>query len=101
MNIHSELAFISPIGNRTVELHLVEISDENGDATTFGIYVIAPDSPGGTLIAMFDPNISLDVAVTFLVMLQNAEIGAASERVTTLIEGMIASTTPNLEIVNK
>lgn len=101
MNIHSELVFNSPIGDRTIELHLVEISGENGDATTFGIYVTAPDSPGGTLIAMFDPNISLDVAVTFLVMLQNAEHVAASERVTTLIEQMIASTTPSLEIVNK
>jgi hypothetical protein len=96
MNIHSELGFVTPFGDTTIEFHLAEISDENGIIEGYGIWAQPAGQENGSLIAKFDPNMTIELGATFMVMFQTAQMFGHSDRVAEFLNTLVSEPEPDV-----
>lgn len=86
----SEMFFVTPFGDETLEFHLVELGSTDPDNQTvlLGYGIWAQHGGTGTLLARFDTAVPRELCVAFMLLFNAANAGGMSEYAQTILDNL-------------
>lgn len=87
--ITSDMFFVTPFDDSTIEFHLVELNNtdpDNPEIIGYGIW--AQQDETGTLLARFDTNVPRELCVAFMLLFNTAALGGLSEYAQSILDNL-------------
>ena len=87
--ITSDMFFVTPFDDSTIEFHLVELHDTHPEVPApIGYGIWTQQGETGTLLARFDANVSRELGVAFMLLFNTATLGGLSEYAQSILDSL-------------